>query len=165
MSNGTCSEQPELPLGCTIAGTGTIVCGLDSFHDFLYSSVMKLSQQAILTNFSLYCMGSFGNATWSQVLGQSLASLKALEYLTLDISFNDGVGGGGGVMFANFMPAMRNLKELSVNVKGCLLNDTTLQDISSAIAKNCGSMQVSRSHPFFSLLLCECIRVQYTSWT
>ena len=172
MSNGTCSEQPELPLGCTIAGTGTIVCGLDSFHDFLckntdvlYSSVMKLSQQATLTNFSLYCSGSFGNATWSQVLGQSLASLKALEYLTLDISFNDGVGVGGGVMFANFMPAMRNLKELSVNVKGCLLNDTTLQDISTAIAKNCGSMQVSRSHPFFSQLLCECIRVQYTSLT
>jgi len=165
LSNGTCSEQPELPLGCTIAGTGTIVCGLDSFHDFLckntdvlYSSVMKLSQQPNLINFSLYCMGSFGNATWSQVLGQSLASLKALEYLTLDISFNDGVGVGGGVMFANFMPAMRNLKELSVNVKGCLLNDTTLQDISSAIAKNCGSMQVSRSHPFFSQLLCECIR-------
>jgi C1A family cysteine protease len=167
MSNGTCSEQPELPLGCINAGAGTIVCGLDSFHDFfckntdvLYSSVMQLSKQATLTNFSLYCSGSFANATWPQVLGQSLASLKALEYLTLDISYNDGVGVSGGEMFADFMPAMRNLKELSVNVKGCRLNDTTLQDISAAIAKNCGSMQVSRSHLVLRpQLLCEHIRV------
>lgn len=89
-ANGTCGAQPELPLGCAAGGAGTIVCGLDGFKDFLckntdvlYSSVMHLSQQPSLTNFSLFCSGSFGNATWSQALGQSLASLKTLEYLTL----------------------------------------------------------------------------------
>lgn len=47
-----------------------------------------------------------------------------------------------------------------MNVKGCTLNDATLQKISSAIAKNCGSIQVSRCA--FCLKFCPCLQLLCT---
>jgi hypothetical protein len=85
MSNGTCSSQPELPVGCEAVGPDSVQCGLAASAgffcnwndpDLLRSSVIQLSKQASLKNFSMDCTASFGggNSSWAEALGQSLTT-------------------------------------------------------------------------------------------
>ncbi len=153
LSNGTCSSLPELPIGCERTGNDSVQCGPSSTAGFfcnwnrpdqLRSSVLQLSKQIYLKNFSMDCSASFGggDSMWVQALGQSLETLQSLEILKLSVSENYGVGESAGLLVSDFMPALKNLKEMSLFMMGVHMNDTTLQHVGHSIGASCENLQV-----------------------
>jgi hypothetical protein len=154
LSNGTCSLQPELPVSCEAVGADAVLCGVAgtagffcnwNSPDLLRSSVVQLSQQTSLKNFSMNCDASFGggNSTWVQALGQSLATLQLLEILKLDLSSNYGVGVGAGDLVGAFMPMIKRLKDLTLELSLVQMSDAVLQQVGKAIGNGCEELQVS----------------------
>jgi hypothetical protein len=153
LSNGTCSLQPELPVSCEAAGADAVLCGVAgtagffcnwNSPDLLRSSVVQLSKQTSLKNFSMNCDASFGggNSTWVETLGQSLATLQSLEILKLDLSSNYGVGDGAGYLVGAFMPSMKRLKELTLEMSSVQMSDAVLQQVGQTIRNSCEELQV-----------------------
>ena len=154
LSNGTCSAQPELPVSCEAVGADAVLCGVAgtagffcnwNSPDLLRSSVEQLSKQASLKNFSMNCDASFGggNSTWVEALGQSLATLQLLEILKLDLSSNYGVGDGAADLLGAFMPTMKRLKDLTLEMFSVRMSDAVLQQVGKAIGNGCEELQVS----------------------
>lgn len=152
LSNGTCSSQPELPIGCEALGTDSVQCGFAGsagffcnwdHPDLLQSSVIQLSKQTSLKNFSMDCTGAFGggNSSWAEALGQSLETLQTLEILQLSLTANYGVGDSAGFLVADFMPAMKRLSILKLDMSMVRMNDTTLQHVGHAIGESCLRLQ------------------------
>ncbi len=81
---------------------------------------------------------------WVQALGQSLETLQSLEILKLSVSENYGVGESAGRLVSDFMPALKNLKEMSLFMMGVHMNDTTLQHVGDSIGASCENLQVER---------------------
>lgn len=87
----------------------------------------RFSQQAILTELTLNFNGSrFNNQATGVLFDNMNASLPLLKILSIDVSHND-VGSWQGTLipFAN-MPALR---DLSLKMKGCKLQDTDLASL------------------------------------
>jgi hypothetical protein len=153
LSNGTCSSQAELPVGCEAVNSNSVQCGVAGSAgffcnwgrpDLLRSSLIQLSKQTSLKNFSMDCTGAFGggNSSWAEALGQSLETLHLLEILQLSLTGNEGVGDSAGLLVRDFMPALKMLNVLKLEMSAVHMNDTTLQQVGHAIGESCSQLEV-----------------------
>jgi C1A family cysteine protease len=170
LSNGTCSSLPELPIGCQHAGDDSVQCGLAGTAgffcnwnrpDLLRASVLQLSKQASLKNFSMDCTASFGggDAMWAEALGQSLETLQSLEILKLVVSQNYGVGESAGQLVGDFMPDLKNLKDMSLYMMGVHMNDSTLQHVGNSIGASCSNLQARHPWALHRAGICICKKI------
>ena len=107
------------------------------------------------------CSASFGggDSMWVQALGQSLETLQSLEILKLVVSQNYGVGESAGQLVGDFMPDLKNLKDMSLYMMGVHMNDSTLQHVGNSIGASCSNLQARHPWALHRAGICICKKI------
>ena len=107
------------------------------------------------------CTASFGggDAMWAEALGQSLETLQSLEILKLVVSQNYGVGESAGQLVGDFMPDLKNLKDMSLYMMGVHMNDSTLQHVGNSIGASCSNLQARHPWALHRAGICICKKI------